>query len=201
LHFTGFISNTGIFLENAKGYRVCFLGNLVHYRMDLVHGPLSCTGNGVRVLLHDSLCSACSITSFCDERARGKSGGIREANRQRISVEDGRLEVSTTSNGGVCLVVVVVFPVGELQKLTEGGGRRCSVERMVLGTHFIVPGWCTADNHGMGSAGGACNSMVCPFDYRLLILLQNASIAMGGGPTLATGSLHIRMTTHLGYSL
>jgi hypothetical protein len=143
LHFTGFISNTGIFLENAISCRVCFFGYLVHYRMDLVHGPLSCTHHGIRVLLQDSLCPACSITIFHCKRAQGKSGGIGEAYWQWILTEDDHLEVSTASNGGVCSVIVIVFPVGELWRLIDGGGRRCSVERMVLGTHFIVPGCAT----------------------------------------------------------
>jgi hypothetical protein len=43
------------------------------------------------------------------------------------------------SNGRVCLVVIF-FPAGGLRRMTDGGGRRCSVERTVLRMHFILPG-------------------------------------------------------------
>jgi hypothetical protein len=42
------------------------------------------------------------------------------------------------SNGMVCSVMIF-FSVGELQRMTGDGGRRCSVERMVLETYFILP--------------------------------------------------------------
>jgi hypothetical protein len=47
VHFTGFIWNAGLSLQNGKGCQVCFFGNMVHYPMDLVHGPSPCTDNGV----------------------------------------------------------------------------------------------------------------------------------------------------------
>jgi hypothetical protein len=90
--------------------------------------------------------------------AWGKSAGVGGAYRQWIAAEDGRLEVSVASNAGVCSVMSF-FPVGELRRMMDGGGRRCSVHRMVLGTHFILPGWCMMGNRGMGSANGACDSM------------------------------------------
>jgi hypothetical protein len=73
-------------------------------------------------------------------------------------VENGRLEASTTSNGGSVSVVAVVL-VGELWRMTNGGRRRCSVHRTILGTHFILLGWCTASNRGMGLISNNCDSM------------------------------------------
>jgi hypothetical protein len=75
---------------------------------------------------------------FFAARAWGKSRGVGGAYRQQIAAEDGRLEVSMVSNGMVCSVMIF-FSVGELQRMTGDGGRRCSVERMVLETHFILP--------------------------------------------------------------
>jgi hypothetical protein len=76
------------------------------------------------------------------------------AYRQRIEAENGHLKVFVVSNGSIVSVVVVV-----LCRMTNGGRRRCNVERMILGTDYILPGWCTADNHGMGPVGGSCDSM------------------------------------------
>jgi hypothetical protein len=90
--------------------------------------------------------------------AWGRSGGIGGAYQQRIAAEDGSLEVYAASNGGNGSIMVVVL-MGELWRMTDGGGRRCSVERMVLIRHFILLRWCTLGNHGMGSAGGVCDSM------------------------------------------
>jgi hypothetical protein len=78
-------------------------------------------------------------------------------------VEDGRLEVSAVSNAGVCSVMSF-FPAGELRRMMDDGGRRCSVQRMVLGTHFILPGWCMMGNRGTVLV---IQWRVAPFDCRL----------------------------------
>jgi hypothetical protein len=47
------------------------------------------------------------------------------------------LEVSTMSSGGVCSVMIF-FLVGKLRRMTDVGGRRCSVEKTILRMHFIL---------------------------------------------------------------
>jgi hypothetical protein len=58
-------------------------------------------------------------------------------NPHRVAAEDELVEGSTMSNGGGGSAVFVV-PVAKLRKLTNGGERRCGVERTLLCNHFIL---------------------------------------------------------------
>jgi hypothetical protein len=109
-----------------------------------------------------------ALSRFFAAMAWGKSGGVGGAYRQWIAAEDGRLEVATVSNGVVCSVVIF-FLVGELRRMMDGGGRRCSVERVVLRTHFILLGgarWAIVEWDW--PVAYAIQWRVTPFDCRLL---------------------------------
>jgi hypothetical protein len=77
------------------------------------------------------LCVRPAQARYLIRRAWGRSGGVGEANRQQIVVEDERIEVFVVSNGGGGSVTVVV-PVGELWRMMDGSGRRCGMESPVL---------------------------------------------------------------------